>query len=170
MWSIQQILAPPPAWPFQGRHGGRAALSDPHIKKALGIGLRKGGQPGPSHHSGRQGADAPSFRASRTSVRPNTREKLSPPAFRGAPVSGSKGDTPWKASGLRSAGAKPFPFTVLTWSRTGSSGLPRTGGSWSAPADHAHPPAPDRVKPMFSNILHGRRLCFRAFFTPWVIR
>ena len=48
-----------PLFGHPSRHRGRAALGDPHIKKAFGIGLRKGGQPGPPHHGGRQGTDTP---------------------------------------------------------------------------------------------------------------
>lgn len=83
-----------PLFGHPSRHRGRAALGDPHIKKAFGIGLRKGGQPGPPTMAAVRAQIRLSFRARRTSVRPNTREKFSPPDFLGAPVSGSKGDTP----------------------------------------------------------------------------
>ena len=39
----------------------------------------------------------------------------------GSPVSMSNGPVPWNRSGILSAGPKPFPFFVRTWTMTGPS-------------------------------------------------
>ena len=66
----------------------------PTSKKRLGYALAKASRPVPPSMAAVRVQIRRSVRARRTMVRPNTLEKFSPDGFFGAPVSGSKGETP----------------------------------------------------------------------------
>jgi len=76
-------------------------------------------RPVPSAIAAVSAATRSSRSASRQSAAPTAAEKLSAPFFM-APVTGSKGPTPWYFSGSASAKEQPRPFWVITCSSTGT--------------------------------------------------